>query len=428
MILVYQSILIFGLLCGSSAHSAHRRNAEGATIRMLDAMHHLMTGEPKFDRTRFKLLTACMEYLDPSVPAVQDGVWQGMIEYWNSNGTVDDRWGSAPSEFHECNITTTMVDNMQIYEPCNYASNLAYYRSMLELCLRETRGKPLRMPKKHLNRIGKAIAAMTPASSFFHGSNTKLGYAQDLSAISSIIYVAHQASMAPIPHNPVLHEVSLTPRKYNSIQIVDKLQDMYLNYPASKWWDMGKSVEQPLHFVLFAAFTLQVFAVNFKPKKTQFLGGMIVDSMNLTQEHKEVLLDHYLPELYKLHSEYTYPPGVLQRVRKNAMVSLMKFLHSLMYIESQLRVDGLLFNPVMAKLTHHIMPKLTKKFNRHTNYEYFQKSFQRTVKNYPDETKCNILYPHARWHALSALSVLDIVYVSDDFFYLYSRRKPRRSG
>ena len=37
----------------------------------------------------------------------------------------------------EFNCTTQVKGDMAIYEPCNYASNVAYYHTVLEMCQRE---------------------------------------------------------------------------------------------------------------------------------------------------------------------------------------------------------------------------------------------------------------------------------------------------
>ena len=51
----------------------------------------------------------------------------------------NDTWGSCLGtghchEYHEQNLTVQEFHNIGIYEPCNYASNLAYYRVVTSIC------------------------------------------------------------------------------------------------------------------------------------------------------------------------------------------------------------------------------------------------------------------------------------------------------
>ena len=51
----------------------------------------------------------------------------------------NDTWGSCLGtghchEYHEQNLTVQQFHNIGIYEPCNYASNLAYYRVVTSIC------------------------------------------------------------------------------------------------------------------------------------------------------------------------------------------------------------------------------------------------------------------------------------------------------
>ena len=113
----------------------------GETTAMLDAMVQLMLGAPgEFDRNFLDSLTTCMERLDPALRLVSDGAWRGMITYHDTDGAgTNDTWGSCLGndhchQYHEQNLTTQEYHNIGIYEPCNYASNLAYYHVVTSIC------------------------------------------------------------------------------------------------------------------------------------------------------------------------------------------------------------------------------------------------------------------------------------------------------
>merc|ERR1712136_37823 len=57
---------------------------------MLDAMMQLMLGEgaPEFDREYLSELSSCMETISPSLEAVSNGAWLGLISYHDTDGVV----------------------------------------------------------------------------------------------------------------------------------------------------------------------------------------------------------------------------------------------------------------------------------------------------------------------------------------------------
>ena len=67
--------------------------------------------------------------------------WDGMIEYSSTHGNLqaNDTWiqcNEGPKWF-ESNCTVQEYGQMSIWEPCNYASNLAYYHTVTEICARQ---------------------------------------------------------------------------------------------------------------------------------------------------------------------------------------------------------------------------------------------------------------------------------------------------
>lgn len=182
-------LLMVGVQLTSGFVFSHKRGQP--MLDMLDSMQLLMTGEAEYDRSLYADLRTCMRSFDRRLPKSQDGAWQGFIDYWNAGGAPGDAWGETATGFGECNVTETSIDKMTIYEPCNYASNMAYYHFLLELCHRKYHGKPFSLPKEYVNALGKAISALAIGSSFMHGSNTILGSQQDTDSISVVAYIMH---------------------------------------------------------------------------------------------------------------------------------------------------------------------------------------------------------------------------------------------
>ena len=77
---------------------------------------------------------------------------------------------------------------MAIWEPCNYISNLAYDRLVLELCHQDG----WTMDQEDVRRVAEAFAIVTFGSSFMHGSETQLGRIQDTRSNDLFAYILHQ--------------------------------------------------------------------------------------------------------------------------------------------------------------------------------------------------------------------------------------------
>jgi len=77
-------------------------------------------------------------------------------------------------------------DDMVIYEPCNYVSNVAYYHSTTRLCDHEWS-----LEQDDVKALKRGMSTLAFGSSFFHGSHTTLGALYDGKVIAILSYVAH---------------------------------------------------------------------------------------------------------------------------------------------------------------------------------------------------------------------------------------------
>ena len=57
-------------------------------------------------------------------------------------------------------------------QPCNYASNMAYYRVVSQLCQHHGRWN---IEEEYVRGLVQGFSALGMGSSFFHGSETNLG-------------------------------------------------------------------------------------------------------------------------------------------------------------------------------------------------------------------------------------------------------------
>ena len=102
-------------------------------------MQVFMNGQPTFDQEFYDELAECLISIDPRLLESVGAQWNGMIKYANTSGTESDPWPSCENnlKWFEYNCTTQEYGNMPITEPCNYASNIAYYHTVTEICARE---------------------------------------------------------------------------------------------------------------------------------------------------------------------------------------------------------------------------------------------------------------------------------------------------
>ena len=103
-------------------------------------MQVLMDGQQSFDVDFYNELTTCFNQLGPRVLESVGAQWDGMIQYAHSHGDPanNDNWISCTrSKWFESNCTIQEYGQMPIWEPCNYASNVAYYHTATEICNRK---------------------------------------------------------------------------------------------------------------------------------------------------------------------------------------------------------------------------------------------------------------------------------------------------
>ena len=102
---------------------------------------------------------------------------------------------------------------MIIYEPCNYASNIAYYHATTKIC---DYGENWSIPVDKQKTLKRLFATLTSGSAFFHGSMTHVGADYDTQAIALIASFSHHAQVLDLTTSStstsILHQLSKNPR------------------------------------------------------------------------------------------------------------------------------------------------------------------------------------------------------------------------
>jgi len=107
--------------------------------KILDDMEQHFNGkDAKFSDYEFNKLLNCMNKDDDILVKAQDSIWKkGFIDYYHNGGRKGDKWGNCGSNFIEWkwgSKKSSKFGEIDIYEPCNYVSNVAYYRAATRIC------------------------------------------------------------------------------------------------------------------------------------------------------------------------------------------------------------------------------------------------------------------------------------------------------
>ena len=98
------------------------------TRNMYNTISNLM-GEEGYPEYQWQERIECFDQLSPQMNGIMEKAWEGIIDFWESRGQEGDIWKSCDhNKWFESNCTYQPGLGLAIWEPCNYASNLAYDR------------------------------------------------------------------------------------------------------------------------------------------------------------------------------------------------------------------------------------------------------------------------------------------------------------
>jgi hypothetical protein len=145
------------------------------------------------------------KYDDKLLVKSQDNAWKKFKELFYKNGIdkldngFKDEWGIELMQMDIYQYVVFKNDtknstsefrfgDLVVYEPCNYASNIAYFHSMTRLCDYQYWDQS---DEEYLVPIKRMLATMAFSSSVFHASMTYLGDRMDNIGIALIAYLGH---------------------------------------------------------------------------------------------------------------------------------------------------------------------------------------------------------------------------------------------
>lgn len=211
--------------------------------RILDDQEAYFNEDPdkKFDQTFFDSLLTCMAKNDDLLVKANDNAWKkGFIDYYAAGGSkIDyrgkiDNWGEYPTSFQEGKdqANAAMIGGIKIIQPCNYASNIAFYHSVMRICDYDN----WHVDDEYQKNLKRGFATLAAGSSHMHGSHTALGSIFDNRQISIISYLAHQMSVQYLPgDSSILRQLSVTKRNIDSNEFTEQFITKLANNEVNDW-------------------------------------------------------------------------------------------------------------------------------------------------------------------------------------------------
>jgi len=187
------------------------------------------------------------------------------------------------------------AEKMTVYEPCNYVSNVAYYRSATRVCAYPDWS----IDDAQINGLKRGFTTLAMGSAMWHGSHTYVGYSFDNNMIAVISYLAHQAAVSHLPGNSsVLKQLSLTPRSMDGVEVSEDLVKMFSEKEVPQWAELLDNADLPhVYYITFAALIATGFSLMFPWFITQFLVSKLCGILIPDETSAKFVDEHFLPEL-----------------------------------------------------------------------------------------------------------------------------------
>jgi hypothetical protein len=385
-------------------------------MSMLDAMQHMVDpSKPQFDRIFLASLDGCMNSVDSNLKASQDAAWRGFVEY-AIVPKAGDSWGNdcknepngTCDHYMENNRTFLNINNISIYEPCNFVSNVAYYRAVPTICNHEGWSMQGDMQKALI----QSFAALAMGSSFWHGSHTYLGNVCDTHLISVLSFLLHQSTVANLPStSPILHSLNKTARP-PGINSTQQLTNMFRSAPVDSWQATILAVDMPQYMVTFSAIISTWLTLLLPENVVDVAVQLLGEAFGLPQSDADFILKDYLPELRNATSAIKLSSLEKMSLGLKGTGTVMKLVYAFCWQENTFTAP-ILKKPGVGVLGAELMPSINTAANMLTGFLHTDKNAQSCTNVYPGDAECRVGTPHAKWHEMSANGLTDLAFLAD---------------
>ena len=124
-----------------------------------------------------------------------------------------------------------------VYAPCNYASNVAFYRTVTRICdfpFWSGYGNGA-----YFVEIKRSLTHMGSASAFMHGENTYMGRLFDNKMMAVVAWLIHSMCIKDVPVDPsalrILQDLSLTTREHTALETSEIITNLMIDEEPMEW-------------------------------------------------------------------------------------------------------------------------------------------------------------------------------------------------
>ena len=406
------------------------------TIEPLDdyfgGIEWLMTGNKEYNNTFQRELVLAMDQLDPNLTKSVAAQWEQIKKYASSGGSPpDDEWKRCNESDHqpkpnrtENNCTVLEPEQIPIWEPCNYASNIPYFHAFIEMY---KTNRIWSIPTKSKNAIGKALASLSLVSAFHHASQTKHANSRVIDLIYFAIYQAAVDSLEIKNSNSIIRDLSLIKKNQTANEMVDFFMNMYVETPIANWWSTLKNASFPPKHKSVTAMVILTYMLITPPNEdgkiyTGFAMGKILLILNYTTEEVDFFVNKFTKEVRQetkdIRDKIQLQDNEIKKLFRNFVGVIVKSVYAALWQDAPISISmpsESLFN----EIGYDVMPLINDLANALTTFHQGNINFQEGKRLYPGEMLCNRggdngENKHPKWHVQTAISVLDVIYLSDE--------------
>ncbi|TRY80394.1 hypothetical protein TCAL_04714 [Tigriopus californicus] len=404
-------VLVFSLVLSSTY--------AGTMLDMLNGMEQVLTGSEEFDPVLYQAIRSCMEKTDPNLVIAQENLWNGMLEYASIGGTLLDPWTPCENDvpplqrtdyYETYNCSVQDFGGIPIHEPCNYASNIAYYHLMLEI----------------LTAIIRASSFLAQGSGMFHASQTILGNILDGNMTDLLGYVAYQAAMAGVQplDSTIIHDLGHESRPFNAVEVSENVQNTFINDPLLTWGETINSTNIPRLRLTLCGYLGTIMTLVFEDEVVDQIAEYLIDSFDgFSPDLKEFCLQTFLPEIRVVTADFELPEEEKTLLTHRLEGILMKLLYGAIWQEEVFISNEELLTPEANALGATYIPVVNDLANSLLEFVHNNPDFQHGKRVYPGDEWCNPLIPHAKWHLQCGVGLTDLIFLADDLYRIFGQYK-----
>ena len=243
----------------------------------------------------------------------------------------------------ERNATFLQLPHYQkllVLEPCNFASNIAYYHMNIALASYDRWA----LSPPTVRGLAQASAGLALGSAFWHGSNTELGGEADTVMIAVMAYIMQQASMehlTPTIKTSVLSDLKMERRVMSGVDIAQLLTDMYRTEPNSNWLNILTTLDIPSYETSFAALITSLLTLLFPAPVVQPAAAALIDLFGIDTPTKHFILQAYIPEVRRAFSGIEITPGQRIDLLFSTITTVKKLVYAFLFQEITFNIQFL---------------------------------------------------------------------------------------